>query len=75
LDSTRISFFVTPHLEGAKRNLPRAGYMAKTLKNLWDRQHAIMTMIMMMITTAAIIMSMTLSLFNLQQNVISLTFK
>jgi hypothetical protein len=54
--------------------------MAKTLKNLWDRQHTITTtttmMMMMMITAAAaMIMIMALSFFSLQQNVISLTFK
>jgi len=73
LDS--ISFFVTPHLAEAKRNLPTAGYMEKTLKNLWERQHTIMTMIMMMIKAAAIIMITILSVFNLQQNITSLTFK
>lgn len=70
-----ILFFVTPHLTEAKRNLPSACYMAKTLKNLRDRQHTIMTMIMVIITAAAaIIMIMTLSAFSLQQNVTSLTF-
>lgn len=57
LDS--ISFFVTE----AKRNIPSAGYMAETLQNLWDRQHTIITMIIM--TTAAMIMIRTVSVFSL----------
>ena len=72
LDS--ILFFVTPHLTEAKRNLPSACYTAKTLKNLRDRQHTIMTIIMVIITAAAIVVIMTLSAFTLQQNVTSLTF-
>ena len=71
-----ISFFVTPHLREANEHTKCRLY-AKILKNFWNRQHTILTMIMMMITaaTAAIIMIMALSAFTLQQNVTSLTFK
>jgi hypothetical protein len=68
-----ISFFVAPRLAEANRNIPSAGYKAKTLQNLWNRQHTIITMMIM--TAAAMIMIMTLSVFSLQQNVTSLTFE